>query len=220
MPLPCRPLLCYLSAMKTARLSLVSIWLSACSSPCASAPPPAFDRLRADLGGPKTLTMTVGWPDPQLPTTHPVDLMISPDRASASASMGEVWTDGETVRVGGDGMDVPLPNLAEGAAELFAELRDGLSHAKWQAIEAPRVGALKPAADATWAEVALPFDWAASEKVLLAVDPDDGHLRYLVIETSQPPLEIAARPPRGGARIITLSKGAQLGMAVTDYATE
>lgn len=203
--------------MTTARTSaLLCALLAGCSSPCGGAPPPEFDRLRADLQSSKTLTMVLAWPDPELPTTHEVKLRLRPDEARASARMGSVYTDGSMVFLDGD-FKVPLPDVADEGEELFVELRAGLSGASWTAIEAPRIGALRPAADAAWAELDLPFDWTDGETVLLAVDRDSGALRYIVIETNQPPLQVSARPPRGGARTVTLAKGTQLGLAVRDY---
>ncbi len=199
------------------RLLLVGL-LPACANPCGGAAPPEFARLQQDLSGPKTVTMTVSWPDPELPVTHDLQVKLRPEEARVSGRPGAISTDGSMVVLEAE-MKVPLVDLADEGAELFDELRSGLAHAHWAPIEAPRVGALRPAADAAWAELTLPFDWMDGETVLLAVDRETGALRYVVIETETPPLQVSARPPRGGARTVTLSDGGQLGLAVHDYTT-
>jgi hypothetical protein len=203
--------------MLSARLRpLAFALLTGCASPCGGEPPPEFDRLRADLSGEKTVIIVLSWPDPELPTTHEVTVRLRPDEARASARMGSVYTDGTGAWLDGD-FKVPLLDLADEAEELFGELRSGLAGARWTPIEAPRIGAVRPAADAVWAEVDLPFDWMDGETVLLAVDRETGALRYAAIETNQPPLQVTARPPRGAPQTVTLSTGTQLGLAVRDY---
>lgn len=203
--------------MLSARLRPLALsLLTGCASPCGGEPPAEFDQLRADLSGEKTVTMVVSWPDPELPTTHEVKVRLRPNEARASARMGSIYTDGTNVWLDGD-FKVPLLDLADEAEELFGELRTGLAGAHWTAIEAPRIGAARPAADAAWAEVELPFDWMDGETVLLAVDRETGALRYLALETNQPPLQVSTRPPRGAPKTVTLSTGPQLGLAVRDY---
>jgi len=162
--------------------------------------------------------MTLMWPDPVRPIEHPVAVVIGPEGASASTGMGTVKTDGSTVKIGDEGLLIPLPDLADEAEELFGELRGGLAGSTWTAIEAPLFGPTRLAADAAWAKVKLPFDWTAGERALLAVDRDSGALRMVLIETTDPPLAVTTRPPRGGPRTIQLSEGEQLKMVVRDYA--
>ena len=194
-----------------------AVVLSGCASPCAAGPPPEFDRFRADLAADAPLRMTLLWPDPRLPTQIPVTVVIGPDGASASASMGTVETDGSRVTFGDGELKIPLVDVGDEAADLFGELRSGLEGSTWRTIDAPVLGPTRPAPDAAWAEVTLPFDWASGERGLLAVDRTSGQLRYLVLETDQPPLTVSARPPRGGARTVELADGALLALPVRDY---
>lgn len=196
---------------------LALVFLTACASPCADGPPPEFDRFRADLQADAPLRMTLLWPDPRLPTQHPVAIEVGPDGAKASASLGTVETDGSKVTFGDGELKLPLVDVADEAADLFGELRNGLADSTWRTIEPPLLGPSRPAPDAVWAEVTLPFDWTSGERGLLAVDKESGKLRYIVLETDQPPLQVSARPPRGGVRTVQLSEGAQLGLVVRDY---
>jgi len=190
--------------------------LSACASPCTEAPPPEFDRFRAALQADRPLKLTVLWPDPTAPVDHPVQLELGPEGASASTSMGSVETDGSKVTFGDGSMKLPLVDVADEAADLYGELRSGLAHSTWKTIDAPLVGPTRLAPDAAWAEVTLPFDWASGERVLLAVDRSSGRLRIILVETDQPPLEVSARPPRGGARTVTLAEDGTLRLVVLD----
>jgi hypothetical protein len=199
------------------RLLAIVPLLTACSGGCSSQAPPEFDRFRTDLGGNQVIRLTVQWPSPTSPANIPVELELGPEGASAAASQGRVTTDGNTVRFGDGDIMIPLVDVADQAADLYSELRSGLSDSAWTPIDAPRLGPLNVAADASWAELELPFDWARSERVQLAVDRDSGHLRYIIINTDDPPLTVSARPPRGGARTVTLTEGTQLGLAVSAY---
>jgi len=192
--------------------------LTGCSGGCSSEAPPEFDRFRADLSGSQELRLTVQWPSPSSPANIPVSLELGPEGAAAEASLGRVSTDGSTVKFGDGEVMVPLVDVADEASELFEELRGGLSGSGWESIDAPRLGPMQVAKDAAWAEVELPFDWARSERVQLAVDRDNGELRYIILHTTDPPLTVSARPPRGGARTVTLAEGCQLGLPVSDYA--
>ena len=196
---------------------VIALCLSGCSGGCASKAPPEFDRFRAHLRGDDRLQITVMWPSPSSPANIPVQLELGPEGAAVEASLGRVSTDGRTVRVSDGELKIPLVDIADQASELFSELRDGLSGSDWAAIDAPRLGPLKVAEDAAWAEVTLPFDWTLSETFLMAVDRDSGHLRYIIIQTTDPPLTVSARPPRGRARTVTLADGTQLGLPVSAY---
>jgi hypothetical protein len=203
--------------MRLPSLSVFAILCTGCASPCAASAPPAFDRFRSDLQAESPLQMTLMWPDPIRPIEHPVTVVIGPEGASATTGMGSVKTDGSTVKIGDEGLQIPLPDLADEAAELFDELRSGLAESTWTSIEAPLYGPTRLAADATWAKVKLPFDWTTGERMLLAVDGDSGALRMVLIETTDPPLSVTSRPPRGGPRTVRLSEGEQLKMVVRDY---
>lgn len=197
--------------------SLLCVLSTACASPCASEAPPEFDRFRADLQADGPLRLTVLWPDPRQPIDHPVQFVVGPDGASAKASMGMVETDGSSVTFGDGELKLPLVDVADEAADLFGELRSGLDNSRWRTVDPPFHGAAQLAPDAAWAEVTLPFEWASGERGLLAVDRDSGRLRYLLLETDQPPLEVSARPPRGGARSVVLDETGTLVLVVRDY---
>lgn len=199
------------------RSAAIGLLLTGCSGSCSNKAPPDFDRFRADLRGDTPMFITVMWPSPSSPANIPVQLQLGPDGAAVEASLGRVSTDGRTVRVSDGELKIPLVDVADQASELFSELRGGLSQSDWEAIDAPRLGPIKVAEDAAWAEVILPFDWTASETFLMAVDRDSGHLRYLIIQTTDPPLAVSARPPRGRARTVTLADGNQLGLPVSSY---
>ena len=203
--------------MRTNTTAALALLLTGCSGGCSSNAPPEFDRFRANLSGDETLHITVQWPSPSSPADIPVQLELGPDGAAAQASLGRVSTDGRTVKVSDGELKIPLVDVADQASELFSELRSGLSGSRWEAIDAPRLGLVKVAEDAAWAEVKLPFDWTLSETFLMAVDRDSGQLRYLIIQTTDPPLAVSARPPRGGARTVTLAEGTQLGLPVSSY---
>ena len=64
---------------------------------------------------------------------------------------------------------------------------------------------IRPAPDAAWASISLPFDWADGVEVLLAVDRADGHLRYLMLSGHRAPFTVSTRPIRGGLRTVTLA---------------
>ena len=204
--------------MRLPSLSVVTMLVTGCASPCAAAAPPEFDRFRADLQADDPLRMTLMWPDPVRPIEHPVAVSVGPDGASASTGMGSIQTDGSTVTIGDEDLLIPLPDLADEAESLFGELRSGLADSAWTSIEAPLFGPTRLASDAAWAAVKLPFDWTEGERVLLAVDRDAGGLRMVLIETTDPPLAITSRPPRGGPRTVQLSAGDQLKLVVRDYA--
>jgi hypothetical protein len=203
--------------MRSMSSSVLAIWMTGCASPCASSAPPEFDRFRADLQADAPLHMTLLWPDPRAPVEHPVAIVLGPEGASASTSLGKVETDGSTVHFGDEGLKIPLIDLADEAEQLFGELRSGLANSTWRSIEPPLYGPTRLAPDAAWAEVTLPFDWTTGEKGLLAVDRDSGKLRMLIIETDNPPLQVSTRPPRGGVRTVELSEGTQLKLVVRDY---
>lgn len=194
-----------------------AVLLTGCAGSCGASAPPEFDAFRTDLQADTPLHMTLLWPDPVQPIDHPVQVAVGPEGASAAAGMGTVKTDGSTVKLAGDGLSIPLPDLADEAAELFEELRAGLSGSTWASAESPLYGPTRLAADAAWARVSLPFDWASSEQFLLAVDRDSGALRMVLIETTDPPLEVVSRPPRGGPRTVRLSRGDQLKLVVDEY---
>lgn len=170
------------------------------------APVPAeFEPLVADLKELDHLEVVVGWPDPRLPTDREVILTLrSDDTASVSADGAVLRYDG-AVRLEVDGFSVPLPDLTPRAEELLAELRGGLSGSEWSVIEPPAFGLIRPAPDAAWASLTLPFDWADGVEVLLAVDRADGRLRYIMLSGSRAPFTVSTRPIQGGLRTVTLS---------------
>lgn len=201
--------------------SVALTWfLSGCGSSCAGGPPPAFDTLRGQLSGDARIYAELSWPRPGLPVEETVVVEIGPKEASVAVSEGRAWTDGTTLKVGDGDVAIPLLDVADEAAELFAELRAGLSNSRWTPIDPPLAGPVRLAADATWAEVVLPFDWMSGESVLLAVQPDDGRLRYVVVQTDDPPLTVSTRPPRGGARTLVLSEDESLRLAVQSWSVE
>ena len=203
--------------MRVRAMAGMAVLWSGCAGSCSADAPPEFDRFRADLQADTPVQMTLSWPDPVRPIDHPVHVAIGPEGASAKASMGSVTTDGSTVKLEDAEFQVPLPDLADEAQELFAELRSGLSSSDWTTVDAPLYGPTRLAADAAWAKVKLPFDWMASEHVLLAVDRDSGALRMVLVETTDPPLEVSSKPLRGGPRTVQLSAGDQLKLVVQDY---
>ena len=127
---------------------------------------------------------------------------------------GEVdWSADRGVRVGGDGLSIPVPSLNPQAEELWEELREGFEGSTWTARKAPSRAPLSDPKGVTWADLDLPFDWARNVDVAIGVG-EDGQPRYLVLEDKEPPLEITAQMLRGGPRTVTLSESGRLWMVV------
>jgi hypothetical protein len=177
---------------------------------CRSAPPPAFDPLRAALSGEAPWRACLRWPDPALPVHHEVTVEVGPKGAWAAAEPGQAHTDGAAAWAVVGGMKLPLLDLADEGADVYGLLRGGLAAATWSEIEAPALGPIRPAPDAAWAQLRLPFDWADRLTVSLAVDRGDGALRAVLIESEGQPLQVTTQGPRGGPRTVALADGPSL----------
>jgi hypothetical protein len=181
-------------------LSLVVLWWR-----WPASIPAEFEPLMADLREQEHLELVVGWPDPQLPTDREVILTLGADRTASAETDGAVLRHDGAVTLEIDGFSAPLPDLTPRAEALLEELRGGLSRSTWRAITPPVFGLIRPAPDAAWASISLPFDWADGVEVLLAVDRTDGRLRYLMLSGHRAPFTVSTRPIRGGLRTVTLA---------------
>jgi hypothetical protein len=179
--------------------------------------PEEFTPLVSDLRGRERLEVVVGWPQPRPPDREVVITVETDDTARVETSGAALVYRG-AVKLEVDGFSVPLPDLTPRAEELLEEVRGGLSHSTWRTIDPPALGLIRPAPDAAWASVKLPFDWADGVEVLLAVDRDDGRLRYIMLSGYSAPFTVSTRPIQGGLRTVTLSQDAFVRLPVRRYA--
>jgi hypothetical protein len=179
--------------------------------------PVEFEPLVADLRDFETLEIVVGWPDPQLPTDQEVTLLARADGTASIEADGVLLRYTGAVKLEVDGFSVPLPDLTPRAEDLLDELRGGFSRSTWRTIEPPAFGLIRPAPDAVWASLTLPFDWADGVEILLAVDRADGRLRYLMLSGRRAPFEVSTRPIQGGLRTVALSDDPFVRLPVRGY---
>lgn len=171
-----------------------------------AAVPAEFIPLTTSLRTFSVLDAELDWPDPSLPTSRWVTVHMTADpQVSLTTDAAALVWGGRSVKLEVEGLSIPFLDLPDRAEELWGELRSGLSGSTWRAIDPPALGILRPAADAAWASVQLPFDWAEGVEVMLAVDRGDGRLRYVVLAGAQAPFTVSAVPARGGPRSVQLS---------------
>ena len=179
--------------------------------------PSEFESLVQDFRGFEYLEVVVGWPDPQLPTDREVTFIVRADGTASIETDGVVLVLDGAVKLQTDGFSVPLPDLTPRAEDLWGELRSGFARSTWRSIDPPSLGFIRPAPDAAWASITLPFDWAEGVDVLLAVDRADGRLRYVLLSGRNAPFVVSTRPIRGGLRTITLSETSFVRLPVRHY---
>jgi len=161
---------------------------------------------------------TFNWPDPDMASTHAVSVALSgEDHAEIQVPTrgATVRWDGRSLRVMASDIEFPVMDMTERSQDLMAEICSGLSNSKWKLIDPPVMGLIRPAPNASWVEITLPFDWVDFD-VLIAIDPNTHAMKYLLLQQLGAPFVVTANMPRGQQKV-RLSTQNWVGLGVSDW---